>query len=166
MNKVDFESRSEFRYRLTCFLRIGEQLALAEGLTFPQYLLLLHTKGMKGRSWAVVSELAERMQLRHHSTVELVTRCETAGLVERRRSEQDRREVQIHLTAAGDRLVRRVASAQTEEISSLIRGMGLDARSGLPTPADSDGEVCRDAAAATAAARTRGAGRRRHPEHS
>jgi DNA-binding MarR family transcriptional regulator len=126
LTKSDFEARSEFRYRLTCFLRFGEQVASAEGLTLAQYQLLLHTKGMKGRSWALIGELAERMQLRHHSAVELVTRCEGAGLVERRRSDADRREVQVHLTPAGERVLRRAASAQTEELSSLVNGMKFD----------------------------------------
>jgi DNA-binding MarR family transcriptional regulator len=126
LSKSELETRSDFRYRLTCFLRFGEQVAQAQGITFPQYLLLLHVKGMPGRSWALVGELAERLQLRHHSAVELVSRCEAAGLVERRRSDGDRREVQIHLTRVGERALHRVASAQTEELSSLMKGLGLD----------------------------------------
>jgi DNA-binding MarR family transcriptional regulator len=162
LSKSDFEQRSEFRYRLTCFFRFGEHLAVAAGLTLPQYLLLLHTKGMKGRSWALVGELAQRMQLRHHSTVELVTRCESAGLVERRRSEADRREVQIHLTQAGDRVVRRVASGQTEELFSLIRGMGFDERTGLLVPLEAQGDSCK---AVAAGARSSGTPRKRRPAH-
>lgn len=145
MTKSDFEARSEFRYRLTCFLRFGEQVANTEGLTLAQYYLLLHTKGMKGRSWAVIGELAERMQLRHHSAVELVTRCEGAGLVERRRSTADRREVQVHLTPAGERVLRRVASFQTEELSSLVKGMNFDHNA-------NSGDACH---AVTAAAKRR-----------
>jgi DNA-binding MarR family transcriptional regulator len=148
LSKSDFEARSDFRYRLTCFIRFGELIAQAEGVTFPQYLLLLHVKGMPGRSWALVGELAERLQLRHHSAVELVGRCETAGLVERRRSEQDRREVQIHLTRAGERVLQRVAGAQTEELSQLMKGLGLDSR-GLPQAEGEPAQPCdaRDAAA-------------------
>jgi DNA-binding MarR family transcriptional regulator len=133
LSKSHFEARSEFRYRLTCFMRFGEQVAQAEGITFAQYLLLLHVKGMPGRSWALVGELAERLQLRHHSTVELVSRCESLGLVERIRSEEDRREVQIHLTRGGERVVQRVAGAQTEELSELMKGLGLNS-DGLPDP--------------------------------
>lgn len=69
LSKSDFEARSEFRYRLTCFLRFAEEVARAEGITLAQYMLLLHTKGMPGRAWALVGELAERLQLRHHSAV-------------------------------------------------------------------------------------------------
>lgn len=148
LSKTDFETRSEFRYRLTCFLRFGEEVARAEGITLPQYLLLLHTKGMPGRSWALVGEIAERLQLRHHSAVELVTRCELAGLVERRRSDEDRREVQIHLTRDGERTLRRTAGAQTEELSSLVKGLGLDQR-GLPHARHAPGDDC-DASAAAA----------------
>lgn len=125
LGKAEFEARSEFRYRLTCFLRDGEQVAQSAGITFPQYLLLLHVKGTPGRSWALVGELAGRLLLRHHSTVELVSRCEAAGLVERRRSEDDRREVQIHLTAAGQRVLQRIARTQTEELTSLVKSLSL-----------------------------------------
>jgi DNA-binding MarR family transcriptional regulator len=148
LSKTHFEARSEFRYRLTCFLRFGEQVAQAEGITFAQYLLLLHVKGTPARSWALVGELAERLQLRHHSTVELVSRCEAAELVERRRSEQDRREVQIHLTRQGERILQRVASAQTEELSSLMKGLGLDRGHGLPDPGPAPTDVCEKSAAA------------------
>lgn len=123
ISKTELETRSEFRYRMTCFLRFGEQAAQAEGVTFAQYLLLLHVKGTRGRSWALVGELAERLQLRHHSTVELVSRCEAAELVERRRSGDDRREVQIHLTRAGERTLQRIAVAQTDELSSLLNAL-------------------------------------------
>lgn len=148
MSKSHFEARSEFRYRLTCFLRFGEQVAQAEGITFVQYLLLLHVKGTPGRSWALVGELAERLQLRHHSTVELVSRCEAAELVERRRSEDDRREVQIHLTRLGERTLQRIAAAQTEELSSLMKGLGLDRGDGLPDPGPAPSDVCEASAAA------------------
>lgn len=148
LSKSDFEARSEFRYRLTCFLRFGEEVARAEGITPAQYMLLLHTKGMRGRAWALVGELAERLQLRHHSAVELVTRCELAGLVERRRSEEDRREVQIHLTRDGERTLRRIAGFQTEELSALMQGLGVDQR-GLARVKPGRGEPC-DASAAAA----------------
>lgn len=152
LSKTDFEARSEFRFRLTCFLRFGEQEAQAEGITFAQYLVLLHVKGMPGRSWALIGELAQRLQLRHQSTVGLVSRCEAVGLVERRRSEGDRREVQIHLTASGERALRRIAAAQTEELSALVRGLALDAGDEL-APADPAWRTAWDADPAAAKAK-------------
>ncbi len=98
LNKAHFEARSEFRHQLRRFERFGEEAAQDAGLTFAQYLLLLHVKGMPGRAWAVVGELAERLQLRHHTTVELVARCESAGLVRRRADPGDARKVRVGLS--------------------------------------------------------------------
>lgn len=113
-------ARSEFRHQLRRFERFGEQAARARGITYPQYLLLLHVLGMPDRNWAYVGELADRMQLEHHSTVGLVTRCEAAGLVERRHDEQDRRQVQVHLTREGRGAATAIANAHEEELETLL----------------------------------------------
>jgi DNA-binding MarR family transcriptional regulator len=75
----------------------SENAVQAEGITPLQYLLLLHIKGFKDREWATIGELAERLQAKQHGVVALVTRCEAAGLVERRNNLDDRRRVEIHL---------------------------------------------------------------------
>lgn len=120
LSKDELQARSEFRYQLRRFERFGEQAARARGITYPQYLLLLHALGMPERNWALVGELAERMQLEHHSTVGLVSRCEAAGLVERRPDPTDRRQVQVHVTRAGRAAVLAIASAHDEELEALL----------------------------------------------
>src|SRR6201992_3267316 len=95
--KTDFEQLSEFRYQMRRFERFSEQAAQGEGITPLQYLLLLHIKGYPERDWATVGELAERLQAQHHGVVALVSRCEALELVERRISETDRRQVEVHL---------------------------------------------------------------------
>ena len=120
LSKAELVSRSEFRYQLRRFERFGEQASREHGITWPQFLLLLHVAGTPGREWALVGELAERLQLEHHSTVGLVSRCEAAGLVERRPGEQDRRQVQVHLTQEGRAAVTAIASAHHEEIDALL----------------------------------------------
>jgi DNA-binding MarR family transcriptional regulator len=121
LEKAELQARSEFRYQLRRFERVGEQSARDEGITYPQYLLLLHALGAPERDWAYVGELAERMQLEHHSTVGLVSRCATAGLVERRPDPEDRRQVQVHVTRAGRARVMAIASAHDEELDALLR---------------------------------------------
>ena len=119
LSKADFEALAEWRYQLRRFLRFSEEAAKTQGLTPLQYQLLLQIKGCKGRSWALVGELAERLQLAQHGVVALVSRCEQAGLVERVPGERDRRQVQVHLTPHGQRAVRRVAQLHRGELASL-----------------------------------------------
>ena len=83
-------------------------------------------KGYPGREWATISELAERLQSHHHAVVTLVTRCEQAGLVERRTGEGDQRVVRVFLLPKGDELVARLALLHREQL--------LDPGSGLTVP--------------------------------
>lgn len=97
LGKADFTTLSEFRYQMRRFERFSDDVIQTHGITPLQYLLLLHIKGYPGRDWATVGELAERLQAKPHGVVALVTRCETARLVQRRHSSTDRRRVEIHL---------------------------------------------------------------------
>ncbi|MBI5922531.1 MAG: MarR family transcriptional regulator [Betaproteobacteria bacterium] len=119
LRKSDYERLSHFRYRLRCFLRISEDLCQTHGLTPLQYQLLLHLKGFPGKNWATVSEIAERLQAKHHGVVALIDRCEKSGLVERRPSLEDRRQVEIHLLPKGVRLLARLAVLHQPELRQL-----------------------------------------------
>jgi len=96
--KSDFAALSEFRYQMRRYEHFSENAVQAEGITPLQYLLLLHIKGFRDREWATIGELAERLQAKQHGVVALVTRCEEAGLVERRSNAEDRRRVEAILT--------------------------------------------------------------------
>ena len=104
LNKGDFEQLSEFRYQMRRFERFSGQAAQDEGITPLQYLLLLHIKGYPDRDWATVGELAERLQAHHHGVVALVSRCEALDLVQRKPSEIDRRQVEVHLLKPGEKM--------------------------------------------------------------
>jgi DNA-binding MarR family transcriptional regulator len=119
LTKTDYESLSEFRYQLRRFLRFSEDAAQSEGLTPLQYQLLLHVKGFPGREWATVGELADRLQTQPHGVVALVTRCEAIGLVARSPSKVDRRQVQVRLTAAGEKRLERLVEQHRVELKSL-----------------------------------------------
>jgi len=119
--RQDLEALATFRYELRRFLRFSEDAAAAAGLTSLQYQLLLQIAGYPERSWATIGELAERLQTAHHGVVALVTRCEAAGFVERRRGELDRRKVHVHLSALGARKVRQVAAVHRRALGSLER---------------------------------------------
>jgi DNA-binding MarR family transcriptional regulator len=122
LSKADFEALSEFRYQMRRFERFSEKAVRAHGVTPLQYLMLLHIKGYPAREFANVGELAERLQAQPHGVVALITRCEEAGLVKRCQSDKDRREIEVHLLKAGERLLVKLASLHRAELKS-IRGV-------------------------------------------
>jgi DNA-binding MarR family transcriptional regulator len=119
LSKADFEVLSEFRFQMRRFERFSENAAQAEGITPLQYLLLLHIKGFPGREWASIGELAERLQAVPHGVVALVTRCEILGLVKRVQGAEDRRQIEVHLLARGEKVLRHLAQRHRTELASL-----------------------------------------------
>ena len=115
MSKAEYEALAQFRYQLRRFLRFSEQTARKGGVTPLQYQLMLQIKGYPGREWASVVELAERLQAKHHGVVALISRCEKAGLVERKASRGDLRLVEVQLTAKGERRLERLARLHRAE---------------------------------------------------
>ncbi|TCG05980.1 MarR family transcriptional regulator [Paraburkholderia steynii] len=117
-SKEDMEAMSDFRYQLRRFLRFSEDVTHTAGVTPLQYQLMLHVRGIPGRHWASVGELAERLQAAPNGTAALVSRCERAGFVVRKASRVDRRQVEVHLTAKGERLLIRLAALHKAEIKA------------------------------------------------
>ena len=105
----DYRAMAEFRYQIRRFLRFSEDAARAASIEPQQYLMMLALKGMPPGVRARIGELAERLQIQHHSTVELADRLASRGLVRRRRGETDRREVLLDLTPKGDKVLRQLA---------------------------------------------------------
>lgn len=119
IGKRQYETLAAFRYELRRFLRHSEEITRSHGITPLQYQLLLNVKGFPGREYASVTELAERLQAKHHGVVALVTRSAAIGLVQRKVSEADRRLVHIHLTAKGERKLARLADLHRRELLQL-----------------------------------------------
>ena len=119
LSKKEFETLSHFRYQLRRFMRFSEKITHDLGITHLQYLLLLHIKGYKGRDWATIGELAERLQSHHHGVVSLVTRCEKLGLVYRQQSAADKRVIEVRLTPEGEKLVGKLARIHRDELLNL-----------------------------------------------
>ena len=105
VNQPNYRAMAEFRYQIRRFLRFSERTARDSGLEPQQYQLMLAVKGLPDGERPRIGDIAERLQIQHHSTVELVDRLAKRNLVRRRRSEQDRREVFLELTPKGDRLL-------------------------------------------------------------
>jgi DNA-binding MarR family transcriptional regulator len=124
----ELHALSEFRFQLRRFLRVSEELCKAEGVTPLQYQMLLQTRANPGRTWILIGELAGRLHGAPHGVVALVSRAEAVGLVVRKAGKTDRRQVQVHATARGRRLLQRIAARHLHELSALskvLRNVGL-----------------------------------------
>src|SRR4051812_25920966 len=116
LSKDDFEALARFRFGIRRYLRFSEETVRSHGVTPQQYQLMLALKGFPGRDWAVVRELADRLQLRHHSVVELVNRAQTQGLVRRTADPDDARAVRVLLTDEGEALLGRLSTLHRDEL--------------------------------------------------
>ena len=118
-SKADYETLAEFRYALRHYLRFSKNAVETAGLTLQQHQALLFIIGFPGREQVTIGELAERLQIRHHSAVGLVDRLEQQGWVERITHEQDKRRVFIGLTEKGIGVLESLASMHREELRYL-----------------------------------------------
>ncbi len=116
ISKTEFEMLAAFRYALRQFLRFSEEAAQAVGLTPQQHQVLLSIKGFPGRDEITIGELAERLQIRHHSAVGLVDRLVTEGLVKREPATADRRQVYVVLTRRGSEMLEQLTATHREEL--------------------------------------------------
>ncbi len=114
----DYQALADFRYQIRRFLHFSEQVVKRAGMERGQYQLMLAIKGMPPGVRPRIRELATRMQIRHHSAVELVNRLEAGGFVHRTRAEDDRREVLLALTSKGEKVLSELALHHHDEIRS------------------------------------------------
>ena len=112
-----------FRFALRQFLRFSEDAAQEAGITPQQHQALLAIKGFPGRDRVSVGELAERLQVAHHSAVGLIDRLVMEKLVAREASEEDRRRVFITLTRRGEDVLETLSSAHREQLRRMGPGM-------------------------------------------
>ena len=113
---VDYSTLAELRYHIRRFLRRREEMARAAGIEPQQYLVLLQVKGLENDGPPTIGALAERLQIRHHSAVELVDRLVERDMVTRQRNGADRREVSVTLRPSGEAVLRRLAVYSMEEL--------------------------------------------------
>jgi len=73
----------------------SRQLVRSHGLTGPQILIL---KTLKQSSETTVGQLAEQVSLSKPTVTDILNRLEKYGMVQRLRSEQDKRRVQVTIT--------------------------------------------------------------------
>jgi DNA-binding MarR family transcriptional regulator len=118
LDQLDYQRLAEFRYQLRGFLKFSERAASKMGLRPQQHQALLAIKGTPGKH-VTIGILAERLGIRHNSTVELIDRLIMKGLVERRHNPRDHREVIIDVTNRAERILADLSLAHRNEIRKL-----------------------------------------------
>jgi DNA-binding MarR family transcriptional regulator len=138
LSLADYRALSELRYRIRRFLRFSEEAARDAGLEPGQHQLLLAIKGLPVGTAPCIGELAERLQIQHHSAVELVNRLAAGGYVRKHRGSTDRREVLVQLTAEGERVLRELSLHHRDELRAqgpiLVKALQSAMRAGRSSP--------------------------------
>ncbi len=116
LTDAEYQGLAEFRYQIRKFLHFSEEAVQRAGMEKQQYQFMLAVKGMPKGIRPRIRELANRMQIQHHSAVELVNRMEAKGYVQRQRGEDDRREVLLTLTPKGEQVLAELAGHHHEEL--------------------------------------------------
>jgi DNA-binding MarR family transcriptional regulator len=125
ISESGFRQLAEFRRCIRQFLHFSEEAARSKGIEPHQHQLLLAIKGLPGGARPTITALSQQLFLRHHSTVELVDRLVTRGVVKRRHCDEDRREVLVELTHHGEELLDQLSILHWDELR--VAGPALSA---------------------------------------
>lgn len=118
LHPEDYEALADLRYLGRKFLRFSKDLLRAKaGLNPEQYEALLAIKAYPGNS-LTISQLSERLQVKHHSAVNIVDRLAERKLIRRTEGDEDRRERHLRLTAKGEELIDELAAVHHNELRS------------------------------------------------
>jgi DNA-binding MarR family transcriptional regulator len=111
-----YRALAEFRHQIRLFVHFSEEAARQAGVEPQQHQLLLAIKGIPIGAQPTIGRIAERLQIRHHSAVELVDRLTEHGAIARETNPDDGREVRLRLTRAGERLLRKLSISHHNEL--------------------------------------------------
>jgi len=118
LKQSDYAALAEFRYHIRRFLHFSKQAARRAGIEPQHHQLMLAVKAAGGAHGARIADLAERLQVQHHSAVELIDRLEERELIRRARGLDDRREVYVSLTPQGEHILQHLTLHHREELRS------------------------------------------------
>ena len=113
----DYEALASFRYAMRKFLRFSkEELAARAELTPEQYEALLAIRAFGSKHGLTIGDLSERLQVKHHTAINLVDKLANRNLIVRRSSTEDRRHVYAQLTPKGSDMLSSVAAIHRREL--------------------------------------------------
>src|SRR5438445_10287925 len=124
-SNAEYQALAQFRFLIRRYLNNGEKAARSVGLEPQQYVGLLALRGLPPEQEPTIRSLAERLQIQHHSTVELVDRMEKRGLFRRERSRRDRRQVYLYVTPRGEKLLSRLVRNRIAELRVIAPVLAL-----------------------------------------
>jgi DNA-binding MarR family transcriptional regulator len=113
---AEYQALAQFRFLIRRYLNNSEKAARSVGLEPQQYMGMLALRGLPSDEEPTIRSLAERLQIQHHSAVELVDRMEKRGLFRRERSMKDRRQVHVQVTPRGEKLLSRLVRHRIAEL--------------------------------------------------
>jgi DNA-binding MarR family transcriptional regulator len=118
VDESSYVALAELRYRIRKFIAFSERASRDAGLEPQHHQLLLAIKGLPEGEAATLGMLAERLQIQHHSCVELAARAESNGLVERSTAKDDKRKRIVGITRKGERLLAKLSEEHIAELSA------------------------------------------------
>ena len=114
----DYQSLAEFRYQIRRFLHFSEKAARSSGVNPQHHQLLLALKGLPAGVLPTVTEIADRLQIRQHSAVELTNRLIERGLVQKHQDSQDHRRMLLEITPRGETVLRKLSLIHRAQLES------------------------------------------------
>jgi DNA-binding MarR family transcriptional regulator len=136
LDPSEYQKLEELRFQIRRFLNFSETAARESGIEPQQHQALLVLKGMPAGSSPTIGNLAKRLFLKHHSAVGLVDRLQTLGLVARRSSPTDARQVLVQLTPKGEQILRNLSLVHRKELEemspALASALGAIGRKTIP----------------------------------
>jgi DNA-binding MarR family transcriptional regulator len=117
------QTLADFRHELRRFLHFSEAAAMEAGLQPQQHQLLLQVAGAPDGAEVTISYAAERLKLKHNSTVELVDRSEREGFLVRVLDGVDKRRALLHVTRKGQRILDRLSINHARELDEMAPGL-------------------------------------------
>jgi DNA-binding MarR family transcriptional regulator len=110
---------AEFRFELRKFLQFSETAATDAKLHPQQHQLLLQVAGAPEGSQITIAYAADRLGLKHNSTVELVDRSEREDLIERTVDKDDKRRAILRLTRKGRHVLHKLSDDHARELNEM-----------------------------------------------
>jgi DNA-binding MarR family transcriptional regulator len=115
----DYARLAAFRQGLREFLRFSEDAATHAGLSAQHYQAMLILRAAPEGRRLTINELARQLLIKHNSAVGLVDRLVKEGLARRAASADDRRKVELELSARGRQVLAKLAAVHRRELERI-----------------------------------------------